>query len=75
MGNTAFLMPGQGSQYVGMLGKLDAYPKAQQIISKVNGVLGFDLVKLMKEGPIEELTQTENIKDPWNNGCHYRPSC
>lgn len=62
MGNTAFLMPGQGSQYVGMLGKLDAYPKAQQIISKVNGVLGFDLVKLMKEGPIEELTQTENTQ-------------
>lgn len=62
MGNTAFLMPGQGSQYVGMLGKLDAYPKAQQIISKVNGILGFDLVKLMKEGPIEELTQTENTQ-------------
>lgn len=62
MGNTAFLMPGQGSQYVGMLGKLDAYPKAQQIISKVNGVLGFDLVKLMKEGPIEQLTQTENTQ-------------
>ncbi len=62
MGNTAFLMPGQGSQYVGMLGKLDAYPKAQQIISKVNGILGFDLVKLMNEGPIEQLTQTENTQ-------------
>lgn len=55
-------MPGQGSQYVGMLSKLDAFPAAKKIIGEVNDILGFDLVGLMANGPIEELTQTENTQ-------------
>lgn len=62
MANKTFLMPGQGSQYVGMLSKLDAYPAAKKIIGQVNDILGFDLVGLMANGPIEELTQTENTQ-------------
>lgn len=62
MVNKTFLMPGQGSQYVGMLSKLDAFPAANRIISQVNDILGFDLVGLMANGPIEELTQTENTQ-------------
>lgn len=62
MANKTFLMPGQGSQYVGMLSKLDAFPSAKNIIGQVNDILGFDLVGLMANGPIEELTQTENTQ-------------
>lgn len=62
MANKTFLMPGQGSQYVGMLSKLDAFPAAKKIIGEVNDILGFDLVGLMANGPIEELTQTENTQ-------------
>lgn len=62
MANKTFLMPGQGSQYVGMLSKLDAFPAAKKIIGQVNDILGFDLVGLMANGPIEELTQTENTQ-------------
>lgn len=62
MANKTFLMPGQGSQYVGMLSKLDALPAAKKIIGQVNDILGFDLVGLMANGPIEELTQTENTQ-------------
>lgn len=62
MANKTFLMPGQGSQYVGMLSKLDAFPAAKKIIGQVNDILGIDLVGLMANGPIEELTQTENTQ-------------
>lgn len=62
MANKAFLMPGQGSQYVGMLSKLDAFPSAKKIIGQVNDIMGFDLVGLMANGPIEDLTQTENTQ-------------
>ncbi len=62
MANNAFLMPGQGSQYVGMTEKLKQFPDAMKIISDANDILGFDLAKLMEEGPAEELTQTENTQ-------------
>ena len=62
MANKGFLMPGQGSQYVGMLSKLDAVPSAQKVIGEANDILGFDIIGLIKNGPIEELTQTENTQ-------------
>jgi [acyl-carrier-protein] S-malonyltransferase len=62
MANRAFLMPGQGSQYVGMIGKVAAFPEGKAVLDKVNGILGFDLLKLMNEGPLEDLTQTENTQ-------------
>ncbi len=55
-------MPGQGSQYVGMLSKLAPFASAQKVLAQANEVLGFDIVGLMTNGPMEELTQTENTQ-------------
>ncbi len=55
-------MPGQGSQYVGMLSKLAPFDTAQKVLAQANEVLGFDIVGLMTNGPMEELTQTENTQ-------------
>ncbi|MDD5383188.1 MAG: ACP S-malonyltransferase [Candidatus Margulisbacteria bacterium] len=55
---TAFIFPGQGSQSVGM-GKALAEPYLDQ----ANAILGFDLKKIVLEGPEEELKKTE-IQQP-----------
>lgn len=55
----ALLFPGQGSQSVGMAGKvLRVYPSAQQWFARANDVLGYDLLELIEHGPTEELNQT-----------------
>lgn len=56
---TAYIFPGQGAQTVGM-GKdiAQMYPKAAEIFSKAEGVLGYDLAKLCFEGPEEQLNST-----------------
>jgi len=59
----AFVFPGQGSQSVGMGRELaEAYPVAAQVFEEVNDALGQNLTKLMYEGPIEDLTLTENTQ-------------
>jgi [acyl-carrier-protein] S-malonyltransferase len=60
---TAFIFPGQGSQFVGM-GKALAsqYPVASQTFIEADDVLGFALSKLCFEGPDEPLTQTDNVQ-------------
>ncbi len=59
----AFVFPGQGSQSVGMLGELaDKYPLVTQTFEEASDALGFDLWKLVSEGPESDLNQTQNTQ-------------
>ncbi len=61
--NFAAVFPGQGSQAVGMLSALaSAFPAVTETFEQASGVLGFDLWRLVQEGPIEALNQTENTQ-------------
>lgn len=60
---TAFLFPGQGSQYVGMGEELHrSYPVVRRIFTRADEILGFSLTKLCFEGPREELQKTANTQ-------------
>jgi [acyl-carrier-protein] S-malonyltransferase len=63
MGHTAFLFPGQGSQYAGM-GKdlVQQYQTARATFEAADDTLGFPLSQLCFEGPDEELKKTENTQ-------------
>jgi len=63
MSKTAFLFPGQGSQFAGMGQTLaQAYPEARRVFEEADAALGFPLSKLCFEGPEEELRLTENTQ-------------
>src|SRR4030043_582249 len=60
---TAFLFPGQGSQYVGMGRELaDRFPGAGDIFKQVDDICGRPISRLCHEGPMEELTLTVNLQ-------------
>jgi len=61
--STAFLFPGQGSQYAGMGKSLaESYPTAAKVFEQADEALGFSLSKLCFEGPEEALKLTENTQ-------------
>jgi [acyl-carrier-protein] S-malonyltransferase len=59
----AFLFPGQGSQFVGMGQELvDQFPGVEHIFRETDRVCGKPISKLCFEGPMPELTLTENCQ-------------
>lgn len=59
----ALLFPGQGSQAVGMGAALaDAFASARDVFAEVDEALGQKLSVLMREGPEDQLTLTENAQ-------------
>jgi [acyl-carrier-protein] S-malonyltransferase len=59
----AFLFPGQGSQAVGMGAELaETFGAAREVFQEIDDALGQKLSALMRNGPIEDLTLTENAQ-------------
>ncbi len=60
---TAFVFPGQGSQYVGMGRELSRkFPAARVAFDEVDAAVDFPISRLCFEGPEEDLKLTENTQ-------------
>ncbi len=56
----ALVFPGQGAQYVGMGQELAAAcPAAAELQQRADAILALPLSRIMREGPLEELTRTD----------------
>jgi len=62
MRKTAFLFPGQGSQAVGMLADYRDESVLQHTFNEASGALGYDLWKLVQEGPESDLNSTDKTQ-------------
>src|SRR5690625_2371559 len=60
MSKLAFLFPGQGAQTLGMLASLaQSQPQVQETFAQASSVLGYDLWRLVQEGPVNDLNRTD----------------
>jgi [acyl-carrier-protein] S-malonyltransferase len=63
MKSLGFVFPGQGSQSVGMLADVaQEFPEIESTFSEASTALGYDLWKLVHEGPAEELDKTAHTQ-------------
>jgi [acyl-carrier-protein] S-malonyltransferase len=61
--HTAFVFPGQGSQYAGMGRDVaEKYPVARRVFDDIDAALGISISALCFEGPEDQLKLTENTQ-------------
>ncbi|HEX7053742.1 MAG TPA: ACP S-malonyltransferase [Burkholderiales bacterium] len=58
----AMIFPGQGSQSVGMLRAYDGLPEIARVREAAGAVLGGEFLRLLDEGPAEQLNLTVNTQ-------------
>jgi len=59
----SFVFPGQGSQAIGMMSDMASrHDLVKELFVEASDVLSTDLWKMTQEGPIEDLSQTENTQ-------------
>ncbi|MCH8122058.1 MAG: ACP S-malonyltransferase [Bacteroidetes bacterium] len=63
MTKTAFIFPGQGSQFIGMgLELYDAFPEAREVFDRADALLGFSLTEIMFGSGGEIYEEIETLK-------------
>jgi len=59
MGSISVLFPGQGTQAVGMASDvIKANGAGKRLLEKISGIVDYDIINLMQNGPAEELHKT-----------------
>ncbi|MGZ8830471.1 MAG: ACP S-malonyltransferase [Thermoanaerobaculia bacterium] len=61
--NTAFVFPGQGSQFAGMGQDVaERFPTARRVFDEIDAALGYSISRICFEGPDDQLKLTRNTQ-------------